>query len=129
MVELFHGSRSANILGIIKSGLKIAPKEAPSTGYMFDKGKYFADASTKSLNYSLLPFPGVEKSNNCFMFVFDVKLGKIKELQDADYNASRYIQSGYNSVKGVKGRSLYNNEYITYTENQETARYLIELER
>lgn len=127
--EFFHGSRNANLIGILKSGLRIAPKEAPATGYMFDKGIYFADASTKSLNYSLLPFPGVEKSNNCFMFIFDVKLGKIKELENADYNASRYIKDSYNSVKGVKGRSLYNNEYITYTESQQTARYLIELER
>lgn len=32
-------------------GLRIAPKEAPVTGYMFGKGVYFADMSSKSANY------------------------------------------------------------------------------
>jgi poly [ADP-ribose] polymerase len=32
-------------------GLRIAPPEAPVTGYMFGKGVYFADSSSKSANY------------------------------------------------------------------------------
>jgi len=32
-----------NFIGILADGLKIAPPEAPSTGYMFGKGVYFAD--------------------------------------------------------------------------------------
>jgi Poly(ADP-ribose) polymerase catalytic domain len=32
-------------------GLKVAPPEAPTTGYMFGKGVYFADMSSKSANY------------------------------------------------------------------------------
>ena len=35
---LWHGSRLTNFVGIISQGLRIAPKEAPSTGYMFGKG-------------------------------------------------------------------------------------------
>jgi hypothetical protein len=31
--------------------LRVAPKDAPSTGYMFGKGVYFADLSSKSANY------------------------------------------------------------------------------
>lgn len=34
---LWHGSRLTNFAGIIKNGLKIAPPEAPVTGYMFGK--------------------------------------------------------------------------------------------
>ncbi len=40
---LWHGSRLSNWVGILSHGLKIAPAEAPSTGYMFGKGVYFAD--------------------------------------------------------------------------------------
>lgn len=34
---LWHGSRSTNFAGILKQGLRIAPPEAPVTGYMFGK--------------------------------------------------------------------------------------------
>ncbi|EEB97788.1 hypothetical protein MPER_02824, partial [Moniliophthora perniciosa FA553] len=48
---LWHGSRSTNFAGILKQGLRIAPPEAPSTGYMFGKGVYFADMMSKSAGY------------------------------------------------------------------------------
>lgn len=32
---LWHGSRSANFAGILAEGLRIAPPEAPMTGYMY----------------------------------------------------------------------------------------------
>jgi poly [ADP-ribose] polymerase len=35
---LWHGSRVTNFAGIISQGLRIAPPEAPATGYMFGKG-------------------------------------------------------------------------------------------
>lgn len=35
---LWHGSRTINFASILKNGLKIAPPEAPVTGYMFGKG-------------------------------------------------------------------------------------------
>jgi len=31
--------------------LRIAPPDAPVTGYMFGKGVYFADVSSKAANY------------------------------------------------------------------------------
>ena len=40
-----------NFVGILSSGLRIAPPEAPATGYMFGKGVYFADVVSKSANY------------------------------------------------------------------------------
>ena len=48
---LWHGSRLTNWMGILSQGLRIAPPEAPVTGYMFGKGVYFADVSSKSANY------------------------------------------------------------------------------
>ena len=43
---LWHGSRTTNYAGILSQGLRIAPPEAPVTGYMFGKGIYFADMVT-----------------------------------------------------------------------------------
>ncbi len=37
---LWHGSRLTNYAGILSQGLRIAPPEAPSTGYMFGKVSY-----------------------------------------------------------------------------------------
>lgn len=48
---LWHGSRTTNYGGILSQGLRIAPPEAPVSGYMFDKGIYLADIVSKSANY------------------------------------------------------------------------------
>jgi poly [ADP-ribose] polymerase len=40
---LWHGSRFSNFVGILSQGLRIAPPEAPVSGYRFGKGVYFAD--------------------------------------------------------------------------------------
>ena len=42
---LWHGSRATNFGGILSQGLRIAPPEAPVSGYMFGKGIYLADMS------------------------------------------------------------------------------------
>lgn len=49
---LFHGSAMFNFIGILSQGLRIAPPEAPATGYMFGKGVYFADMFEKSFGYA-----------------------------------------------------------------------------
>ncbi|RPB10578.1 PARP-domain-containing protein [Morchella conica CCBAS932] len=48
---LWHGSRSTNFGGILSQGLRIAPPEAPANGYVFGKGIYLADVSSKSCEY------------------------------------------------------------------------------
>ena len=50
---LWHGSRTTNFVGILSQGLRIAPPEAPSTGFMFGKGMA-ASASTPPLPLRLL---------------------------------------------------------------------------
>jgi len=45
---LWHGSRITNFVGILSQGLRIAPPEAPASGYAFGKGLYFADMFEKS---------------------------------------------------------------------------------
>ena len=44
-------AESPNFTIIPFQGLRIAPPEAPVTGYMFGKGIYFADMVSKSANY------------------------------------------------------------------------------
>ena len=48
---LWHGSRTSNFGGILHQGMRIAPPEAPKTGYRFGKGAYFADVIGKSASY------------------------------------------------------------------------------
>jgi len=68
---LWHGSRLTNWCGIISQGLRIAPPEAPVTGYMFGKGVYFADMSSKSANYCFAS----RQEPNGVMLLSEVALG------------------------------------------------------
>uniref|UniRef100_A0A914E2X6 Poly [ADP-ribose] polymerase n=1 Tax=Acrobeloides nanus TaxID=290746 RepID=A0A914E2X6_9BILA len=144
---LWHGSRTSNFAGILSQGLRIAPPEAPCTGYMFGKGIYFADMVSKSANYCSA------YNSDGLLLLCQVALGNIKEEI-----SSRYVEKadkGYHSVKGVGGtrpnpkstvydengvaitlgkptkskdnqhRSLLYNEYIVYDEAQVKMRYLI----
>lgn len=128
--ELFHGSRNCNMIGIIKSGLKIAPKEAPRSGLAFGFGIYCANSSSKSINYSLYPFPGVEKSDNCFLFITKNRLGKQMETFYGRGNeADVCIKKGYHSVYAKKGQGLIHDEFIFPTIDQVTITHIVELER
>jgi poly [ADP-ribose] polymerase len=48
---LWHGSGIANFVGILSQGMRIAPPEAPASGYLFGKGIYLADLAEKSVGY------------------------------------------------------------------------------
>jgi poly [ADP-ribose] polymerase len=48
---LWHGSLFSNFGGILSQGLRIAPPEAPCSGYAYGKGVYAADRFGKSINY------------------------------------------------------------------------------
>ncbi|EDV26011.1 uncharacterized protein TRIADDRAFT_23639, partial [Trichoplax adhaerens] len=151
---LWHGSRLANWIGILTKGLRIAPPDAPSTGYMFGKGIYFADISSKSANYCF-----ATRSNDVgLVLLCDVSLGKSRELLAADYDADQ-LPVGYHSTKGL-GRSAPNttsnttlsngvvvplgkvmntgvnnpggytlnyNEYVVYNTNQVKMKYLVKI--
>ena len=69
---LWHGSRLTNWVGILSKGLRIAPPEAPMTGYMFGKGVYFADMVSKSANYCM----GSSANPTCVLTLCDVALGQ-----------------------------------------------------
>jgi poly [ADP-ribose] polymerase len=93
---LWHGSRITNWMGILSQGLRIAPPEAPVTGYMFGKGLYFADSSSKSANYC---FATPNKPEG-LLLLNEVSLGGTNDLAAADHNAHK-LPKGTNSTKGV----------------------------
>ncbi|KAJ0113104.1 hypothetical protein Patl1_00987 [Pistacia atlantica] len=148
---LWHGSRLTNWTGILSQGLRIAPPEAPVTGYMFGKGVYFADMFSKSANYcyaSRAATAGV-------LLLCEVALGDMAELLHANYDADK-LPEGKLSTKGVgqtapdpseaqalkdgivvplgkpkeqlssKGQLLY-NEYIVYNVDQIRMRYVVQV--
>jgi len=151
---LWHGSRLTNWVGIISQGLRIAPPEAPVTGYMFGKGVYFADMSSKSANYC---YPTRSK-NVGFVLLCEVSLGKSNDLLAADYDADQ-LPEGCHSTRGLgktapdskdnhvmsdglivpigkpvdtgvnnpNGYTLNYNEYVVYDTSQIRAKYLVQL--
>jgi poly [ADP-ribose] polymerase len=81
---LWHGSRATNYGGILGQGLRIAPPEAPATGYMFGKGIYLADMSSKSANYCYAYNTG----GTALLLLCEAELGDpMHELTDASYTA------------------------------------------
>lgn len=146
---LWHGSGIMNFAGILSQGLRIAPPEAPATGYMFGKGVYFADMFTKSSFYCKVD------SGEAYLLLCDVALGLEKNESHAVGHSDRTIVP-YHSVKGVGvefpdptadylhmegyiiplGRpkkckthqsALLYNEYIVYNTKQIQLKYLVKV--
>jgi len=81
---LWHGSKTINFMGILSQGLRIAPPEAPATGYMFGKGIYFADTFDKSYGYCQ-NYSYNARDNTKLILLCEVALGSPLELYNADY--------------------------------------------
>lgn len=124
--ELWHGTKKANLLSILKSGLRVSPPNtAAIAGKMFGNGIYFSDQSTKSLNYAYGYWDG-KYEKDCFMLLSDVAMGK-------SYTPSAYgdrhslPRPGYDSTFAKGGQSgVSNNEMIVYRDNQVNIKYLVE---
>ncbi|KAL1664848.1 PARP-1-like protein [Schizophyllum commune] len=82
---LWHGSRTTNFAGILKQGLRIAPPEAPVTGYMFGKGVYFADMMSKSAGYCYMGLSG----QTGLLLLCEVAVKPFYERYDAEYDADK----------------------------------------
>lgn len=126
----WHGTRSANLVGITRRGLLIRPSGAIHTGSLYGDGKYFAWQSTKSLNYCDGGYWTGGKSNNSkYMFLLDVCLGNMYRQ-----NGPRFFKSspkGYHSVYAKGGGYVKNDEMITYDfedkNNQSSMKYIFEI--
>lgn len=130
----WHGSRNENWLNICQTGLLIRPSGAVYTGSMFGDGIYFANKSQKSLGYSSLSGSYWTKGNSNvgYLALFDVHVGKQKDIHKHDSSCYRLSQSvmdneGYDSVYAHGGADLRNDEFIIYNPAQCTIAYLIEM--
>ncbi|KAJ7071556.1 poly polymerase catalytic domain-containing protein [Mycena amicta] len=95
---LWHGSRSTNFTGILSQGLRIAPPEAPVTGYMFGKGVYFADMMSKSAGYCYAHL----SHGTGVMLLCEVAAKPFHELVGSDYNADQGCKKAKKrATKGV----------------------------
>lgn len=130
----WHGTRSANLVGITRRSLMIRPAGAVHTGSMFGDGKYFAWQSTKSLNYCDGGYwTGGHRSTKRYMFLLDTAFGNMHHVTRSSF--FKAPPNGCHSVYGKATRSsgygLYNDEIITYDfddkDNQSSIRYLFEI--
>ena len=101
---LWHGSRFSNWGGILSQGLRIAPPEAPVTGYMFGKGVYFADIVSKSAQYCC----SYLSNNEGLLALCEVACGDHNELMSASYTAGNLPKNTF-STKGC-GKWVPNTE-------------------
>lgn len=145
---LWHGSRVTNFAGILSQGLRIAPPEAPVTGYMFGKGIYFADMVSKSANYCC-----TNKTNPVgLLLLCEVALGEMKTCYHAEnvklpadkhsawgvgrtepdpsmnktLECGTIVPMGTPVNKQVNTTLLY-NEFIVYDVAQVNVKYLLQM--
>ena len=145
---LWHGSRITNFVGILSQGLRIAPPEAPSSGYLYGKGVYFADMSQKSSCYC---YPS---DGQALILLGEVSLGKEDQRTNVDFNLPNTMDKNTNSVHALgrlepsggenidgdvfvpygeakvnENNSLCNDhaEYIVYDVDQIKLRYLLKI--
>ncbi|KAJ0053580.1 hypothetical protein Pint_01762 [Pistacia integerrima] len=108
---LWHGSRLTNFVGILSQGLRIAPPEAPATGYMFGKGIYFADLVSKSAQYCY-----TDKKNPVgLMLLSEVALGEVHTLKKAEYMDKP--PEGKHSTKGLGKKVPQESEYVKWRDD------------
>jgi len=150
---LWHGSRRSNLIGILSQGLRVAPSEAPVSGYMFGKGIYFADMYCKSRQYC-----AGSKTEPTYMLLCEVALGDMFPSRQAcymeeprpgtsstwgvgqkapDWGKKRLYEPGGAALPcgkldggplgGQQRHGLNYNEFIVYDPAQVRVRYLVEL--
>ncbi|XP_015905650.1 poly [ADP-ribose] polymerase 1 [Parasteatoda tepidariorum] len=147
---LWHGSRLTNFVGILSQGLRIAPPEAPATGYMFGKGVYFADMVSKSANYCYTS----QQSSTGLLLLCEVALGNMYEKLNSEYVTKLpkdkhstkglgqtvpdpsdktmigdvEVPYGKPAPSGIQRSALLYNEYIVYNVNQVNIKYLLNVD-
>lgn len=133
---LFHGTRSVNVSGILRTGLKL-PRQLVGvaiTGAMFGSATYWADDWRKSDGYTSRQGTywaggsGGVKGRGAFMFVGDVALGTPHVA--SGWSGYTKAPHGCHSIVGLQGRTsgLQNNEWMVYSEDQNNLSYLVEYE-
>jgi len=150
---LWHGSRLSNYVGILSQGIRIAPPEAPVTGYFLGKGAYFADMVSVSGQY----LKTSKDQPVGLMMLCDVALGRCFQIAHGKFISKEDLdEAGFHSVKccGTKGpdpgyelpgpdntivscghetktgvpiSELVHNEIVVYDASQINIKYLIKV--
>jgi len=132
---LFHGTRSCNAVGLLKSGRLFLPKSLNGVsinGALYGGGIYHADDWKKSAGYCSIDNSAWARGSGkiskraAFMFINYVTLGNIH----VEYKPKSFIQppNNFHSVMGKAGTNVLNNEFVTYDESSIFLKYLIEFE-
>lgn len=126
--ELFHGTKTANMLSISLNGLIIPPTGAAHvTGRMFGNGIYGANCSTKALNYAVGYWGGNQnRGSKAYILITKFAMGN---THIAQRSTSSGAPSGYDSIWAKAGSALLNDELIVYNTNQATITHILELEK
>lgn len=126
--QLWHGTRMSNILSIFSRGL-LMPKQSPGVkaGAMFGYGLYFADQSSKSLQYcdGLYYASNSKRSNRIYMFLTSVALGKQFIPDGSTQSCPPKGFDSYFAKEGISG--VRNNEFIVFDCDQIKFDYLLEI--
>jgi poly [ADP-ribose] polymerase 2/3/4 len=127
VTEVWHGTSIANVLSILKSGLKVSPPStAAIAGKMFGNGIYGSQTSSKSMGYTFGRW-GQGFNNTGYLFVLDFVMGKPYYPTTYGINS---IPSGYDSCWALPDKTgLCNDELIVYSEKQFKIKYLLEVEQ
>jgi hypothetical protein len=98
---LWHGSRLANFRGILAQGLRIAPPEAPVSGYFLGKGVYLADVFSKSCEYC----HATRDRPEALLLLCEAALGNVYNTAHGKLiDADMLDEAGYSSVRGMGTR-------------------------
>lgn len=126
IVQVWHGTSEANLLSIMKQGLKCAPpSSAYIAGKMFGNGIYGSETASKSLGYTMGRWGG-RTADSGWLFICKFAMGK-------PYYPTHTLQripDGFNSCWALPGKcGLANDELIVYRDQQVKIEYLLEIGR
>lgn len=139
---LFHGTRSVNVAGILRTMLKFS-KDLPAgiqiNGKLLGDGAYYADDVKKSVGYTSVESSYWSKGDGKiagrggFMFLMDCALGT--PFLAPEGHPYTKAPAGYNSIFAKGGHTLIrgygtlqNNEWVIFDRDQINLRYLFEFD-
>jgi len=128
IIPLFHGTRTQNVSGIFKRGILIRPSGVVITGAMYGNGAYYAQHSTKSINYTSIKSSYWAKGgeDKGYLFIADCILGNQKIAQGSHQYSAKNIAPDH-SVWAKSGKSgVLNDEFMIYDVKQQQLRYILE---
>ncbi len=130
----WHGTRRANMIGIVTKGLLIRPSGVIHAGSMYGDGVYWATNSSKSCNYSDVKgsYWAAGSNKTGYLFLADVAYGRYHIASKSHMYNRNNIKPAHSVFAKAGNGSIINDEIITYTptgsEQQHLIKYILEFE-